>query len=254
MEQMLLRQIRLLRFLIIVLFAVTTALVVNVVHPFLPTQAFKILNAERLNIREPDGTVKLILSNANRFKGRNGLKEVTFAGLIFLNHEGEECGGLTYDGDKIAGGQRAESDLTLDQFHQDQNVVLEHHELKDSQTSRTIDGVAINARPDWTRVKEEYKIYDELDKMKGSDAERDAARLDYARQGKVTTRRLFVGVRRGATAKESYDDTGLFIRNTWGREAIKLFVDKENKPHLQVFDPLGEKIVYEANFSAGQAP
>ena len=90
MEQMLLRQIRLLRFLIIVLFAVTTALVVNVVHPFLPTQAFKILNAERLNIREPDGTVKLILSNANRFKGRNGLKEVPFAGLIFLNHEGEE--------------------------------------------------------------------------------------------------------------------------------------------------------------------
>ena len=67
------------------------------------------------------------------------------------------------------------------------------------------------------------------------------------------TRRLFVGVRRGANAKESYDDTGLFIRNTWGREAIRLFVDKDNKPHLQVFDPLGEKIVYEANFSAGRS-
>ena len=98
MEQMLLRQIRLLRFLVIVLFAVTAALVVNIVHPFLPAQTFKILNAERLNIQEPDGTVKLILSNANRFKGRNGLKEITFAGLIFLNQEGEECGGLTYDG------------------------------------------------------------------------------------------------------------------------------------------------------------
>jgi hypothetical protein len=45
MEQMLLRQIRLLRFLVIVLFAVTAALVVNIVHPFLPAQTFKILNA-----------------------------------------------------------------------------------------------------------------------------------------------------------------------------------------------------------------
>ena len=216
MEQMLLRQIRLLRSLVIVLLAVTTALVMNVVHPFLPAQAFKILNAERLNIREPDGTVKLILSNANRFKGRNGLKEVTFAGLIFLNHEGEECGGLTYDGDKIAGGQKAESDLTLDQFHQDQNVVLEHHELKDSQTTRIIDGVAINARPDWTRVKEEYKIYDELEKMKGSDAERDAARLDYARHGKVTLRMsnpsnfphaIAVGSRKGKTVTKGGTST-----------------------------------------------
>jgi len=253
MEQILMRQIRLLRAFVIALLAVTAALVVNAFYPLLPTQNFKIINAERLNIREPDGTLKLILSNANRFKGRNGLKTITFAGLIFLNQEGEECGGLTYDGTKTPDGQRAEADLTLDQFHQDQNVVFEHHELKDSQTTRMIDGVAINARPDWTRIKEEFKIYDELDKLKGSEREKSFARLKYAQQGKVMTRRLFLGVRRGSDAKESYDDTGIFIRNTWGHEAIRLYVDKDNKPHLQFFDPLGEKIVYEANFSTPQA-
>jgi hypothetical protein len=123
MEQILMRQIRLLRAFVIALMAVTAALVVNVFHPFLPTQHFKIINAERLNIREPDGTLKLILSNANRFKGHNGLKTITFAGLIFLNQEGEECGGLTYDGTKTPDGQRGEADLTLDQFHQDQNGI-----------------------------------------------------------------------------------------------------------------------------------
>jgi hypothetical protein len=252
MERNLLREIKLLRWLVVLLFTITSALVVNVVHPLLPTQTFDTINAERLNIREPDGTLKLALSNSNKFKGRNGLKTITFAGLIFCNQEGEECGGLTYDGSKIEGGQSAEADLTLDQFHQDQNVVFEHHELRNSQITRIIDGVAVNARPDWKQVKEEFSIYDELERMKGSEEQKNAARLGYAQQGKVMTRRLFVGVRRGSDAKETYDECGIFIRNTWGRDAIKLYVDKDNKPHLQVFDPLGEKIVYEANFAPGQ--
>jgi hypothetical protein len=217
MEQNLFRQMRLLRSLVLVLLIATAVLVVNLFYPLVPAQRFKVISAERLSIREPDGTVKLILSNANQFKGRNGMQKVSFAGLIFLNEEGEECGGLTFDGSKIPGGQKAESDLTLDQFHQDQNVVLQHHELKDSQTTKIIDGVAINARPDWTRVKEEYKIYGDIEKMSGTEAEKESVRLKAAQEGKVSMRRLFVGVRRGSDSKSSYDDAGVFIRNAWGR-------------------------------------
>ena len=43
----------------------------------------------------------------------------------------------------------------------------------------------------------------------------------------------------------SYDDTGVFIKNKWGRNAIKLYVDSDNKPHFEVYDPLGKSVLYE---------
>ena len=43
----------------------------------------------------------------------------------------------------------------------------------------------------------------------------------------------------------TYDDVGVFIKNRWGRDAIKLYVDYQNKPHLEVYDELGKSIVYE---------
>jgi len=47
------------------------------------------------------------------------------------------------------------------------------------------------------------------------------------------------------TDGSAYDDAGVFIKNRWGRDAIKLFVDYQNKPHLEVYDQLGKSIVYE---------
>jgi ribosomal protein S18 acetylase RimI-like enzyme len=56
---------------------------------------------------------------------------------------------------------------------------------------------------------------------------------------------LFFGVRRGIKDSKSYDDAGVFIKNTWGRNAIKLYVDNDNKPHFEIYDSLGKTIVYE---------
>jgi len=42
-----------------------------------------------------------------------------------------------------------------------------------------------------------------------------------------------------------YDDSGIFIKNKWGRTAIKLYVDGDNKPHFEVYDRLGKSISYE---------
>ncbi len=61
----------------------------------------------------------------------------------------------------------------------------------------------------------------------------------------METKRLFFGVKRGITDNAPYDNTGIFIKNKWGRNAIKLYVDNENKPHFEVYDPLGKTITYE---------
>jgi hypothetical protein len=73
----------------------------------------------------------------------------------------------------------------------------------------------------------------------------DAARLQAVQAGKIFARRLFFGVRRGVQDGRPYDDGGLFIKNKWGRDAIKIYVDEDNKPHLEFYDELGKSIVYD---------
>jgi hypothetical protein len=52
-------------------------------------------------------------------------------------------------------------------------------------------------------------------------------------------------VQRGTKDSAPYNDAGVFIKNKWGRDAIKLYVDDDNKPHFEVYDPLGKTTVYE---------
>lgn len=245
METKLLRQIHLLQVCVLLLFLSTAFLCINCFHPLLPKQRFKLVEAERINIREPDGTLKAALSNARGFNEGQRAEQgrVRFSGLMFYNEEGQETGGLVYFGKAIPGGQDADVTLTFDQFRQDQNVYLHHEEFKDAHGLRIEDGLTINARPDWTKVKQEYATYAELEKLPL--AQREELQLQALQAGKISSRRLFYGVQRGVKDGSPYDDAGLFIRNKWGRNAIKLYVDDNNKPHFEVYDPLGKAMVYE---------
>lgn len=246
METKLLRQIRVLQMCVVILFVSTTLLAVNALYPLIPKQKFKVLEAERLNIREKSGVLKAALSNSAGFNEFQRAQRggTTFSGLMFYNEEGQEEGGLVYSGKATpAGGQDSDVTLTMDQYRQDQNVYLHHEEHKDEQTLRIEDGLSINARPDWTGIKEEYGIYGEMDKL--APEQRDELRLKSLQSGKISSNRLFFGVRRGAEHGHSYDDTGVFIKNRWGRNAIRLYVDGDNKPHFEVYDSLGKAIVYE---------
>ena len=245
MEAKLLRQIRLLQVCVVILFLSTAVLVVNAFHPLLPRQKFKVLEAERINIREKSGVLKAALSNSAGFNEFQRAERggVTFSGLMFYNEEGQEEGGLVYSGKAAPGGQDADVTLTMDQFRQDQNVYLHHEEHKDGQGLRVEDGLSINARPDWSAIKDEYRIYAQMDKL--SPELRDNLKLKSLQAGKISSNRLFFGVKRGTERGVPYDDTGIFIKNRWGRNAIKLYVGDDNKPHFEIYDPLGTSIVYE---------
>jgi hypothetical protein len=244
MESSLLRQIRVLQILVLFLVVVTSTLVVDLFHPLLPVRHFKVIEVQKVNIREASGILKASLSNSEGFKvfGR-AKQDVSFSGLMFYNEEGDEAGGLVYDGKAISGGQQASLALTFDQFRQDQNIYLHHDEYKDAKGSTISDGLAVNARPDFTAAKEEYQIYDRLQKMPPE--QRDDAKLTALQQGKIGSRRVFLGVQRGFRNDAPYDDSGVFIKNKWGQNAIKLYVDNDNKPHFEIYDPKGKTILYE---------
>src|SRR5438132_9494251 len=111
---------------------------------------FDEIDVQRINIVEKDGRVRLLIANADRQAVTvDGGKEILpdrkrEAGLIFLNDEGDENGGLTYGGRTENGVARASAGLSFDQYQQDETVTLRY-----SQTGRDRRaGLTIADRPE----------------------------------------------------------------------------------------------------------
>jgi hypothetical protein len=95
------------------------------------TTSFDEINVERINIVEPDGTLRMVLSNHAKLPGIivRG-KEQVFprpqAGMLFYNDEGSENGGLVFGGHKNAKGEVEDSggSLSFDKYDANQIVQL----------------------------------------------------------------------------------------------------------------------------------
>jgi hypothetical protein len=71
LESKLLRQIRILQLSFALLLVVTGALCINLWYPFIVQRA-NVLEAQTINIREKDGTLKAVLSNSAGFTAMGG--------------------------------------------------------------------------------------------------------------------------------------------------------------------------------------
>lgn len=210
-------------------------------------EKFEEIDVERINIVEKDGTLKLALFNSERLtrglSQRQG--EGTISGLLFYNQEGHEAGGLVFDGKKINGGQTASESLTFDGYRQDQAIALQYNEFKDSSKFEVDAGLSILYRPDRSITKEEYEFYDYISKFKGTQAQKDSITNKMANEGRISTRRLFVGTKHGIKDGQLYDESGLYVRNKMGKVVLKIYVDKNNQPKIEFLDSLGKKVIKE---------
>lgn len=91
---------------------------------------FDTIDVQRINVREPDGTLRIAISNHAKIPGLIvGGKEYPHpnrpdAGMIFFNDEGIENGGLVFDGAMKDGKRTNGGSLTFDRYLQDQTVQL----------------------------------------------------------------------------------------------------------------------------------
>lgn len=114
-------------------------------------QSLKSIDVERINIREPDGTLRLVIAGKNSFPGSffRG-REVPrpdrrfAAGMLFLNDEGTENGGLIWAGKSEEGKREAGASLTFDRYENDQTLQL----LQKDASERDIAALVISDRPD----------------------------------------------------------------------------------------------------------
>jgi hypothetical protein len=82
-------------------------------------QRFDEIDVHRINVREPDGTLRMVISNHARLPGvimrgkENPPDERPYAGMLFYNDEATENGGLVFGGHRNANGEVVDSGVSL---------------------------------------------------------------------------------------------------------------------------------------------
>lgn len=95
-------------------------------------EKFDEITVERINIIEPDGTLKMVISNSKRqhpgmFDGKILKERTRPPGIIFFNEEQDEVGGLIYSGNKEDGAGMV---LSYDQYKNDQVMQMQYQKGK----------------------------------------------------------------------------------------------------------------------------
>ena len=194
-----------------------------------PTAAkFGTIDVQRINVREPDGTLRLAIANHALIPGLiyDG-KEYPHpnrpeAGMIFYNDQGDENGGLVFDGGMKNGKPANGGSLTFDRWHQDQTLQLVSTE--DGKDRRA--GVVINDRPDQPM---DIEAGLRARTMKAG-PERDAL---IAKAGLGNARRAWLG-------RSADGSVALVLSDPAGRPRLTLGVGKDGEPSVEMRDAAGK--------------
>jgi hypothetical protein len=98
--------------------AATLLLLVATTRAAQKTETFDEITVHRINVAEPDGKLRLVISNRARLpgvmvNGKEGKPNRPYAGMIFYNDEQTENGGLIFAGHRNANGDVESSGVSL---------------------------------------------------------------------------------------------------------------------------------------------
>ncbi|WP_151084561.1 hypothetical protein [Nocardioides cynanchi] len=172
------------------------------------------LTVKRVNVVEDDGTLRIVIGNSTHgrqipVRGRLVAHpgRTPSAGLLFVNDEGTECGGLEYRGGRGADGTQQSGYLTVDDYEQNESLRLGMVQAGRS-SQKFLEFVD---RPGWS-------IADVVDGAEPGPGESH------------TRLRL---------AREEDGSVGLVLRDGEGRDRLRLVVPAEGEPVVEVLDGEG---------------
>lgn len=201
---------------------------------YVSSDRFKTIDVERINVREPDGTLRMVISNRTSFPGAivQG-KEMAHAGradtagMLFFNDEATENGGLIFGGKRGTDGKvKAFGHLSFDQYEQDQVINIDQTEHGDRRSA----GLGINDRPAHSL---DYAEFARIEALPAGPA-KDAAYKRLEAQGAFGARRLYLG--------KADNDAVLTMRDAEGRKRLVLTVTAAGDASIQFLDAQ-EKVV-----------
>ena len=204
-------------------------------RPYNEIEQFKEINVERINIIEPDGKLKMVISNRDRqhpgmINGELHGKRERPPGILFFNEEQDEIGGIGFHGNGEIGGNQ--TFMSFDQYKNDQVMHMMHY--TDEQGDNKY-GLLLWDRAKEFQTNERLEIMDSLERA-GLNYRRKLEVLKEMNGGEpVLASRLFLG--------RNYDRTaGLFLRDRQGIERLRFYIDAENNPKIELLDENGNLV------------
>jgi len=231
-------------FLVAYSFTVTLAFVLTVyigfirpVHGASRVADFDRIRAHRIDLVEPDGTERLILSNRSDYPGsffHN--KEIArsdrrdSAGLLMMNDEGTEDGGFIWGGLTQDGKPMSFTHLSFDQYEQDQTLNLE----ASLDHGQHFTGIHLSDVPDYPITPAMIDAFTRAKAMPPGPA-RDAAFTALLKQYPQ-------GHQRAALDRDSSNNVGLTLRDPSGNPRLKILVAPDGTPTIQFLDAHGQTV------------
>ncbi|MEO8450900.1 MAG: hypothetical protein ABI647_13970 [Gemmatimonadota bacterium] len=195
------------------------------------------IDVERINIVEPDGKLRMVISNRPRsigpiYQGKPfGYPGGGRPGIIFFNDEGTENGGLTFTGKRGADGRFESSvGMSFDQFNQDETLTLRYSDDNGTRSS----GVAIADRAD-RNIYDLVMERDSIQKMPDGPAKTAALQAWSAPRNGVplAAQRVYLGRDRSRSAVLNLSDPN-------GKSRLRLRVDSTGSASIEFLDAQGK--------------
>ena len=198
-------------------------------------EKFDEITVERINFVEPDGKLKMVISNSKRqhpgmFDGETLKERERPPGMIFFNEEQDEVGGLVYMGNEDEGAAMV---LSFDQYKNDQVMQMQYQRNRNGDQQY---GVNIWDRTETFTLPKLISTTDSLKKKGISNKQKIMEILQDMNNGKpLSAQRLFTG-------KNYNEQVGVFIKDEFGNDRINIFIDKNNEPKFQILDKEGNTL------------
>jgi hypothetical protein len=194
---------------------------------------FKEISVQRINIVEPDGKLRLTISDAALspgwvFHGKPYPGRPKSAGMIFFNDEGEEDGGLIFAGQKVNGKVSAYGSLSFDQYDQDEAVTMRYND----NDGRRRKGLTVTDRAD-IPITDVVARRDAIRAMPAGAGRDSAMKAFFDNNGHpLAASRLFAG--------RDFDGSAVVnLSDPQGRPRLRLVVDSTGNASVQFLDPEG---------------
>jgi hypothetical protein len=230
------RELRLLKGYALFSTAMFGLLAVSAFRPNAQKSSLVELDVQRINIVEPDGKLRMVISNRPRsigpiYKGQPfGYAGGTRPGIIFFNDEGSENGGLTLTGSRNANGRySASSHFAFDQYDQDQVLYLQYSDNNGNRQT----GLTVMDRAE-QNIHDMVLRRDSINRMPNATARQAAlAKLNAPQNGiPLAAQRVYVGRDNGKNALVNLSDR-------LGRTRLRMVVDSLGRARLDFLDENG---------------
>jgi len=197
-------------------------------------ESFDEITVKRINVVDETGeNLRMVISNEKRqhpgiINGEILPERERPSGIIFFNSSGDECGGLVYDGNE----QEAGMVFSIDKFRDDQVMQLQY--MEDTKKYERKYGLQIWDYPKENTFKERMNRFKELEQIQDDQA-RQLAYQKMKLDSLLMEERLFIG-------KKFNKDVGLFINDQNGIPRIKIYIDNDDNPKIELLDKEGKVI------------